>query len=312
MSKKPNLFIVGAAKAGTTSLYHILNSSSDVYHSPIKEPNYFSTDIIPGKFRPTYKKQSNLDREKYFTNLPLQDVQLAFVRNSDEYKLLFNNTQNQKYIAESSTSYLYSKEAANNIFSYNSNSKIIIVLRNPIERAFSHYLMALRFGFTNLSVKEAFEKDINQKEKGWGISELFIELGLYYNQVKRYLDVFPKENVGIFLFDVLKENPATFYSDIFKFLDIQLIAEEINEIHNKAKIPRMKNLNKLIVSSGLKNLGKTVLPNKIFQAIKQKSFKENDEIVFDSEMENKLLEIYKEDIRKTSTLIDNDLSLWLK
>lgn len=312
MKQKANLFIAGAAKAGTTSLYHVLNSSADVYHSPIKEPNYFSTDIDPGKFRTSYKKQSGLDREKYFAKFPLKSVQLAFIRNADEYKLLFKDFQNQKYIAESSASYLYSTEAARNIFTYNSNSKIIIVLRNPVERAFSHYLMALRFGFTNLAMKDAFEKDINQKENGWGISELFIELGLYFEQVKRYLEVFPKENVGIFLFDVLKENPDIFYSSIFEFLDIQFIAEEISEVHNKAKIPRMKNLNKLIVSSGLKNIGKKVLPDKIFQAIKQKSFKENDEIVFNDEMKNTLLGIYKEDIKKTSKLIDKDLSSWLQ
>ncbi|NOZ47017.1 MAG: sulfotransferase [Chlorobi bacterium] len=311
VEKKPNLFIVGAAKAGTTSLYRILEASADVYHSPVKEPNFFSADIKPELFSHTYKKQSSLNEKKYFAKVPLGNKQLAFIRNEDYYKQLFEASKKEKYRAESSTSYLYSAVAAKNIYNYNPGSKIIILLRNPVERAFSHYLMALRYGFTTLSFKEALEKDIQKEKKGWGISELFIELGEYYKQVKRYYEVFPKENIGVFLFDELEKNPEAFYQSIFKFLNISFFNTNLNEIHNKAKVPKMKKLNKLVVNSGIKNLSKTILPEILFEKMKQKAFKENTDIKLDKNTKNRLLDVYKTDIENTAGLINVDLSKWI-
>lgn len=164
-NKKPNFFVVGAAKAGTTSIYHYLKSHNDIYLSPIKEPHFFSTDIKIQDFTSTYKKHTFLDLDSYFKEKPYEELALSFVKDMEQYYKLFEDHKNEKAVGECSPSYLYSEKAALNIFNFNKDAKIIISLRNPIKRAYSHYLMALRLGQTDLDFREAFEQDLKQEKK---------------------------------------------------------------------------------------------------------------------------------------------------
>ena len=146
---KANFFLVGAAKSGTTSVYDFLNRHPEVYMSPVKEPNYFSSDIKIDEFSETYRKTTFLDTEFYFSNEELPPLQLTFVREEKQYERLFEKVETEKVIGECSTSYLFSAKAAEEIHAYNPNAKIVMLLRNPIKRAYSHYIMALKYGFTH-------------------------------------------------------------------------------------------------------------------------------------------------------------------
>ena len=308
--RKPGFFIVGAAKAGTTSLYNYLKQNKQVYVSPVKEPNYFCTDIKTEEFNDTFQKIAYIDYRKYFSELPLKPLQVAFVREPDQYNMLFNNVTGEKIAGECSTSYLFSTDAAKNIFSFNKDAKIIIVLRDPVERAFSHYLMALRFGFTHLPFREALDKDISKTDKGWGKSELFIELGLYYEQVKRYLDVFPAEHVKIFLFDDLKRTPEKVIEECFTFLQVDNIELPGLEKHNEALVPRNPKINNILARTGIKRVIINALPEKLKGNLKSLLFNTRfpELSVDDKEF---LKEIYKSDIEKTAGLINRDLSGWI-
>ena len=154
MVKKPNFFLVGAAKSGTTTLSKMLEAHPEVYLSPIKEPNYFSKDILPEKFEPVYRKNTFFADKTYFSQKPLKKVHLSFVREEKEYMALFEDAGNEKAIGECSTSYLYSSEAAEEIRKFQPDAKIIVILRNPVTRAFSHYLMGLRFGYSSLDFRK--------------------------------------------------------------------------------------------------------------------------------------------------------------
>ena len=133
---KVNTFIVGAPKTGTTSLYYYLNQHTNVCMSSIKEPNFFSAKEVNSLF---YKSQ--------------------IVDDINEYHKLFSQNKKQ-IIGEASVSYLFFDEVPNRIYKYNPKAKIIILLRNPIERALSHYLMDFRLGFCS----ENFEDIIAQPE----------------------------------------------------------------------------------------------------------------------------------------------------
>ena len=309
---KPNFFIIGAAKAGTTSLYEYLKQHPDIYFSPVKEPNYFSTDIQVAHFSNTYKKNTFLDTEKYFSKKNLEPLQLTFVRIPEHYQRLFENVSSEKALGEASTSYLYSSVAAENIKSYNSQAKILVILRNPIERAISHYQMALRYGHTRQSFRQAIETDMNKSPKGWGISELYIELGLYYQQLKRYFDLFPAENIKVLLLDDFKEDPQRTVKACQRFLGVKEITPSANEIYNQAQIPRFKFFNKLITESGIKNLLKKLLPGKVQEKLKDQLFSEGEKLDISKEDIEFLKTIYREDIEKTSKLINRDLSAWLR
>lgn len=310
--KKPNFFVVGAAKAGTTSIYHYLKLHNDIYLSPIKEPHYFSTDIRVEEFSSTYLKHTFLDLESYFAEKPYKELALSFVKDLDQYYLLFEDSKGETAIGECSPSYLYSKTAAKNIYGFNKDSKIIISLRNPIYRAFSHYLMALRIGQTSLSFREAFEKDLNEEEKGWGVSELFYELGLYSGQLQKYYDLFPKDQIKIILFDDLANDNTSTIKGIHKFLNVEDQNIEENKKYNSASVPKNPKLNRLMVKSGIKNFVGDLIGDEVKDKMKNVLFNEKDIPEISEDDINYLRELYKEDIMKTSEIIDKDLSFWLE
>jgi len=286
MKKIPNFLIVGAGKCGTTSLYYYLKQHPDVYMCPIKEPNYFSKDINPNKFRKDFAEDVLINIKRYIQNGMKKEIPVAFIRNEKDYLSLFKNVKNERMIGEASTSYLYSKVAAKEIFKFNPNMKIIIILRDPVERACSHYLMDLRMGYTSDSFFDAIKKDYYNKNKGWGISNLYIELGEYYQQVKRYIEVFPKENIKILSFNSLRDNPKNLFIQLFKFLKIKYIETNFNEKKNISRVPK-NNFSKIIINNKLVRKYWKLLPtdliiicNKIFYSEKGKPNITSKEMVF--------------------------------
>jgi hypothetical protein len=311
----PNFFIVGAAKAGTTSLYYYLKQHPEIYMSPIKEPNYFAKDINIDLFREDYKKTAIIDTKRYFSKSKLEELHLAFITEFDDYVQLFREVKNEKAIGEISNSYLYSKVAAKEIYKFNPNAKIIIILRDPIERAFSHYIMNLRDGFTKETdfIKEVIS-DYNKSQKGWGVSHLSIELGLYYEQVKRYLDIFPRDNIKIILFDDFKRDTEKVVREIFKFLNInENVPIDFNKKANVGAVPKSVKLNYIIMNTG--KLLKPLFPNYAKKRIKniyKNLLLKNEKPNLSSKQREALLPFFIEDIKKTQELINRDLSMWLR
>jgi len=312
IENKPNFFVVGAAKSGTTSIYHYLKSHNDIYLSPIKEPHYFSTDIKIENFSSTYLKHTFLDLESYFAEKPYPELALSFVKKQEHYAKLFEDWAGEKAIGECSPSYLYSDVAAKNIFEFNKDSKIIISLRNPIKRAFSHYLMALRLGHTHHDFRQAFEHDLNKNPKGWGTSELFYELGLYSSQIEKFKECFPDNQIKIVLFEDLKSNTNKLIMEIHEFLGVEKMEIGKTEKHNAAFVPRNPLLNQIMVKSGVKNLVSNIVGDKTKDKMKSVFFDKDNIGEINEEDKNYLREIYREDILKTSKLIDKNLDFWLE
>ena len=164
---KVGIFIVGAPKSGTTSLYYYLNEHPEILMSSAKEPDYFSDKEI-------------LDQGLYYGKSRIDSL--------IKYNNLFSKRDNEKFLGDASVSYLFYPEVSNRIKEYNPESKIIIMLRDPIHRAFSHYLMDYRLGLTSKSFVEEFNN-----QESLNFQQHFL-LGNYYNQVKKYLEVFETEN----------------------------------------------------------------------------------------------------------------------
>jgi len=251
-----------------------------------------------------------LELEKYFKQDELQELSLTFIRKQDHYERLFENSGKQKIRGEASTSYMYIREAAKKIYRFNSEAKIIAILRNPMERAFSHYEMALRYGHTKLNFKEAIIEDLNKTQKGWGISELFIELGLYYDQLKRYFDTFQKDQIKILLFDHLKSNPKEIIDACCKFLEIDTMNLEDETIYNTKKSPGNIQLNYFMTRTGVKNFLKKILPESAKNELSQIFYKESRTKLCKANFEF-IRDYYQEDIEKTGILLKKDLSHWL-
>ena len=180
----PNFFIVGAQKAGTTSLYHYLNQHPQVYMSPRKEPHFF--EGMHSEFRRPGRRST-----------PVSDLAA--------YQALFEGASDERAIGEASASYLYSTRAPDLIKSSVPNARIIAVLRNPADRAYSNFLHCVQVGREPLgSFAEALQAEQSRMRDKWGPLWYYKHKGFYYAQVKRYLDTFGQGQVGVWLYEDLR------------------------------------------------------------------------------------------------------------
>src|SRR5579863_1241705 len=136
MQRLPNFFIVGAPKAGTTSLYHYLDQHPEIYMSPVKETNHFASEIRLAGFADELQEQVKRDMramQKYLAG-PMSEKRFGAVGLEwDDYLKLFRNATDEKAIGEASVCYLWSRTAAKNIFARIPRAKIIMILRDPAE-----------------------------------------------------------------------------------------------------------------------------------------------------------------------------------
>ena len=190
-----NFFVIGAAKCGTTTLYARLSQHPEVFLSPLKEPNYYSrSDLNPARFSKAFKANTKLDLTDYLAQSdPLPEMQVGFVRDEGQYARLFSGaTDAHRVVGECSTSYLWSPSAPAALHAAHPDAKIVVALRDPVERIYSHYLMARKYGFVKGSVVEAVKADLAHPDPSWGRSELFVELSLYEAQIKGWQAYFPE------------------------------------------------------------------------------------------------------------------------
>ncbi len=287
----PNFLIVGAPKAGTTSLYHYLSEHPQVFMSEPKEVNYFS--------------KCEMAAQGLYYN--------AFkTKNLTEYKKLFVDASDEKAVGEGSVSYLFYPETPTKIKETLPNVKIIILLRSPVDRGYSHYLMDFRMGLTNLFYEEIVYKTSKHKNLNLYYQQ-FVELGLYYEQVKRYLDIFGKEQVKIYLQEDLRIESEKIILDLYNFLDIDSsFMVDTTQEHNAFSMPKNKLIHKLYASHTIRFITKTIFSNTVKEKVKNLFFERKKKPKLNQKLRADLTKIYKEDIQKLEKLIDRDLSVWYK
>ena len=194
----PNFFIVGAAKCGTTSLHEYLGRHPRIYMSPFKEPHFFS-------------RVSFTSHSEHFQRS---------VTGEADYAALFEGAENFDAVGESSPSYLWDERAPYRIREIVPEARIIILLRDPVERAYSHYLADVRNDRVRLPFYEALLEDAARENKGWGVSRLYVEIGRYVPQVRRCLEVFSPQRVLVCLFDDFKRDPESVLREVSLFLGV--------------------------------------------------------------------------------------------
>ncbi|WP_404455398.1 sulfotransferase [Virgibacillus necropolis] len=302
-NKQPNFFIVGAAKSATTSLYNYLKKHPQVYFSDPKEPRYLS-------YRYVNIPHGGPNGEMY---------DKSFIKTEENYYSLFKNVNNEKVIGEASVQYLYYTNVAESIKNEFPNSKIIICLRNPIDRAYSAYMHNIRSGYEKLSFEEALKNEEQRITENYPFLWHYKQVGLYYNQVKQYIQEFGKENVEIVLYDEIKNNTLETLIYICDFLQIskEFKFEDIGKVYNTSGVTKNKLLGYFIKQNKFKDIIKGPNTPKLLKNISYRFYHEilsrslkKDEM---KESERKyLLDYYKEDILKLEELIKVDLSAWRK
>lgn len=197
-SIRPTFFIVGAPKAGTTALHFFLDKHPEVCMSSDKEPNYFSHQEISAQLL-YYEKTNSITESDYLS--------------------LFHPTQHTKIAGEASVSYLFYPLVPERIKNFSKNAKIIISLRHPVQRAFSHYQMDYSLGYVNETFEKIFRNGQAHPKTGNHFQQYFL-LGNYGTQVERYLKTFGGANVLIILHEEVTQYPKNVIQKLCHFLGI--------------------------------------------------------------------------------------------
>jgi len=297
----PNFLIIGAAKSGTTALYRYLSDHSQIFMSPRKELHFFS-----------YPETSKL------VNGP-DSYHRICVSSLDDYKSFFLKVNNEIAIGEASPSYLYFPKCANRIKSLLPETKIIAILRNPVERAYSSYMHAIRDGWepiTDFSL--ALDKEEQRIRDGWEIVWHYKRAGLYYSQLVKYYDLFSKSQIFISLYEDLKSNPHNLLKKIFNFLNVDDEFVPNISIHpNVSGTVRSqfvyKVLNHLFLEPNLiKSISQKLLPEstrwRFTTQIRNLNIKKNP---FPEKLRNQLKIFFHNDILNLQDLIERDLNHWI-
>src|ERR687894_901132 len=280
----PNFLIIGAMKSGTTALYYYLEHHPEIYMSPVKEPNFFSS-----------QEQENA---------------AGAVTHIGTYQDLFRGVSGETAIGEASHSYLYEPGAAAEIRRYAPEAKLIAILRDPIDRAYSHFLHMVRSGEEPL---DDFSQALREDEVGLHKERTFqdyIGRGLYYGQLERYFGTFPREQVRVYLYEDLSDAPISTVQDAFRFLKVDdSFVPDVSLRRNVSGDPKYKTLDGLLRSQGrIKQAAKIYLParmrwrlSKAFDDLKTRNLVEPPPLR--SEARQQLVGVYREDILEVQELI---------
>ena len=289
----PNFLIIGVQKAGTTSLINYLSQHPDVFVPHDKEIPYFHDDSYFQKGLDYYKKQ--FDGWKGETMVGLAPVNTFF----------------------------YAEKAAPRLYEYNPSMKLILILRNPIDRAYSHYWYCRRNALESTSFESAMTRELQLIESGCR-EEMpcvyYISHGFYYEQLEVYLKYFPLDKFLILFYDELKSNPRAVMQRIYLYLGIEeTYINGIGRKHNVASIPRIASLHKLVYQQNpLKRIYKSILPENLQQyaqrtlvsRLLKKNLIPTQYPPMKSKTREMLVEIFKGPNRKLSNLLGRDFSHW--
>lgn len=270
-------YIVGAAKAATTSLFKYLEQHPEISMSSVKEPHYFS------------QLGSSITQNGVYPTIP----------NLEAYKELFAETHDVKYLGEASPSYLWDPNVALRIHDFSPSAKIIILLRDPIDRAYSHYLADIREAREFRTFHEALVADQNMPNKGWHISHLYIELGMYCEQVRRYIQIFGEEQVLVIFFEDFITNIPKALEQVYTFLEINPLPPDkpnIQTAHNPYATPRNQLHRLLYGVKNIRRLGRWLIPEELRLFVRNRIvFKKAPKPPIDDAVINLLNPIYEPD-----------------
>lgn len=289
-NRKANLFIVGAMKAGTTSFCETIGEHPDIFFAPIKEPNYFVNDLPLHIF----KESPYFSIDNYFENEFPQPLHIANIQTEIHYSRLFELAKAEKYLAEGSTAYLHATESASLIHEYNPDAKIIILVRDGLKRAFSHYKMDVGLGRTIKSFEELLQKDLNDRGNGIINDWSYLGMSIYYENVQRYKKYFG-QNVLVLNFDTFIKHQEREFEKLYLFLGIKKLQLSLKRTNESANFRFKKGLY-FLKQSGLKDFLSNWLPIKLRHRIFKSMQKSDPQVMNLSEkMRSDLEKIFLRD-----------------
>jgi sulfotransferase family protein len=300
----PNFLLIGTAKAGTTSLYYYLRQHPQVFLSNPKEPKFFSYEGENVRFG------GPGDREK----------NRLLVNNIDDYRQLFSGVTGEKAIGEATALYLYLPKAAERIRHYTPQARMIAILRHPAERAYSSFVHLVRDGRESVTdFERALELEPERVRKNYHPMWHYRALGYYYSQVKRYFDLFGRQQLKIFLYEDLKADSLRVVREVCWHLGIDdSFVPDLSEKFNVGAMPKSRRLQSILLrTSPARRKWVPRLPSPIRWRVstgveKLQAWNRRTAPSLSPEARARMVADYREDILRLQDLLQRDLTHWLQ
>ena len=305
----PNFFIVGGIKCGSTSLYQYLGQHNEIFMSKIKEPSYFS--IYGGIQTETiFLKPEKGFKEK---QLPKKESSKFIQISEEDYVKLFESKGSEKIFGEATPHYLFDEESPYLIHKKCPNAKILISLRNPIDRCYAWYLSNTRTKEKQKSFKELIEEDLKKIKLGFkpSIENTYDNILLpsfYYDSVKKYLELFGEDQVKIIIFEeCFPNNIRSTIQEILTFLGIDKTDYDFDMRNTDGYFtPNMKIL-KILRHPLITKIGE-IIPYDVRVSIYRKIREKNRIKPKMQDTERLFLKtIFKEDVKKLEKLLNRKI-----
>lgn len=284
---RPNFFIVGAAKAGTTAMHRYLDRHPDIYMSVVKEPSYFA---------------------------PEMGLTTPWATDLDRYLELFAPGADRQVRGESTPAYLFCPSSAERIHVFEPDARILILLRNPLAAVRSVYAEARKFGLepertfpAALKASDAGRPELESRPGGRWLR--YRDVVRYAEQVERFLTVFPREQVHIELYDDLVRDPARVYGNVLQFLALDPFELPTFPAVNVARRVRSLQLQRLIMAPSMG--GTTGRVGRVRRTLVRLNTGPARQAPLPDDVRQGLVDDLGPDVDRLSRLIGRDLAHWL-
>jgi hypothetical protein len=295
----PDFLVIGAAKAGTTALHEYLRQHPQVCMSQRKEPRFFAFDQKPPDFRgPQDRTIFNRD----------------VIWRLDDYRRQFAHARPDQIVGEITPRYLSTPGTAERIRQLLPEARLVVILRQPADRAWSNFSMRRRDGFEPCAtLEEAIADEPRRLAEHWSAG-LYLERGFYSAQLLPYFERFPREHIRIYLYDDLVADARGLFRDLFSFLGVDPdFVPDMSRRPNPSGDLRNPALRWVWTRPGARSFIRPFLPKALRQTVS--SFVVGRALVrreMPAETRRWLTELYREEIERLEKLIDRDLSPWLE
>jgi len=297
MPRLPNFFLAGAPKSGTTSLYRYLDQHADIYLSSIKEPHYFAPEIRLEHYQPALRRR--LAREN------------GIVTDWGDYLRLFEGARNQTAVGEGSVCYLWSPRAPALIAEKIPHARILVLLRDPAERAFSQYLHGFGNGAIRWSFREHIERNRRHRSPQLAVYYPFLEFGMYAQQLARYRERFGS-NVWVGLYEDLKQRPLELIREVCRFLGVsEDFAPDTAQRHLQAQVPRLSAIGWLKHAGWWQSVAK-ITPARLRPILRRSLIRTPGTTRMEPADRRYLIDYYRDEIVRLAQMLDRDLRAWLR
>lgn len=300
----PNFFVVGFPRSGTSSLYSYLKDHPDIYMSKFKEPIYFCKDLV--------EESQKFHDYKYVSSYHV-------TTNEEDYLKFFDERKNEKAVGEASGWYIFSEVAAQEIYNFNPDSKIIILIREPCQLLYSLHHQYLYSGNEDIKdFKKALEsEDLRKQHKKlnknipWPSLLYYSEIVKFTKHIQKFKKVFPENQIKLVLFDDFKSQTSEVYKEILDFLGVDNSFQADFTPRHSCKVERFNIPNKL----GFKKFvtkyfprSITIFLSKILKTVNTKYVKRAP---LDQKLKNELMQKYKNEVEALGNMLNQDLvKLW--